>query len=96
MPEPSTNSTAHSKTPRFPANSTPKLHGLERTWLYRVRDWLPRVLEIERREMRLSDMPGNALTLPKERNRVAAVLEKYNEDLNPHPGRGRRLRPARP
>src|SRR5258708_21468482 len=52
-----------------------------RTWLYRVRDCYLVSWKLNDEEMRLSDMPGNAFDTPEERNRVAAVLEKYNEDL---------------
>jgi len=53
----------------------------ERTWLYRVRDCYLVSWKLNDEEIRLSDMPGNAFDTPEERNRVAAVLEKYNEDL---------------
>ena len=53
----------------------------ERTWLYRVRDCYLVSWKSNDEEIRLSDMPGNAFDTPEERNRVAAVLEKYNEDL---------------
>jgi hypothetical protein len=53
----------------------------ERTWLYRVRDCYLVSWKLNGEEIHLSDIPDTAFDTPEERARVAAVLEKYNEDL---------------
>jgi len=53
----------------------------ERTWLYRVRDCYLVSWKLNDEEIHLSDIPAAAFDTPEEGDRVAAVLEKYNEDL---------------
>jgi len=68
MPEPSTNfNRSLPRTPTLPRTRPQRLHGLERTWLYRVRDCYLVSWKLNDEEMRLSDMPGNAFDTPEER-----------------------------
>jgi hypothetical protein len=53
----------------------------ERTWLYRVRDCYLVSWKLNGEEIHLSDIPDTAFDTPEERDRVATVLEQYNEDL---------------
>ena len=53
----------------------------ERTWLFRVRDCYLVPWKLNDEAIRLEDIPPEAFDTPEERNRVAAVLEQYNEDL---------------
>jgi hypothetical protein len=53
----------------------------ERTWLFRVRDCYLVPWKLNDDEIRLDDIPAEAFDTPEERDRVATVLEKYNEDL---------------
>jgi hypothetical protein len=53
----------------------------ERTWLYRVRDCYLVPWKLNGEEIRLDDIPSMAFDSPEERDRVAAVLETYNEEL---------------
>jgi hypothetical protein len=53
----------------------------ERTWLFRVRDCYLVPWKLNDDEIHLEDVPPEAFDTPEERNRVAAVLEQYNEDL---------------
>jgi len=53
----------------------------ERTWLFRVRDCYLVPWKLNDEAILLEDVPPEAFDTPEERNRVAAVLEQYNEDL---------------
>ena len=53
----------------------------ERTWLYRVRDCYLVPWKLNGEEIRLDDIPSTAFDTPEERQRVAAVLDTYNEEL---------------
>ncbi len=53
----------------------------ERTWLYRVRDCYLVPWKLNGEEIRLDDIPSTAFDTPEERDRVAAVLDAYNDDL---------------
>ena len=53
----------------------------ERTWLYRVRDAYLVTWKLNDDVINLEDIPPNAFDNQQERDRVAAVLEKYNDDL---------------
>jgi hypothetical protein len=53
----------------------------ERTWLFRVRDCYLVPWKLNDEAIRLEDIPAEAFDTPEERDRVATVLEKYNEDL---------------
>jgi hypothetical protein len=72
-------------TPRntmLPGELDPKgFMAWERTWLYRVRDCYLVPWKLNGEEIRLDDIPSTAFDSPEERERVAAVLETYNDDL---------------
>lgn len=53
----------------------------ERTWLYRVRDCYLVSWKLDGEEIPLRDIPDMAFDTPNERDRVAAILETYNDDL---------------
>ena len=53
----------------------------ERTWLFRVRDCYLVPWKLNDEAILLEDVPPEAFDTPEERNRVAAVLEQYNEGL---------------
>jgi hypothetical protein len=53
----------------------------ERTWLYRVRDNYLVPWKLNDEEIHLEDIPNGAFDTAEERQRVADVLEKYNDDL---------------
>jgi hypothetical protein len=53
----------------------------ERTWLYRFRDVYLVPWKLNDEEIRLEDIPPSAFDTPEERERVANVLEKYNDEI---------------
>jgi hypothetical protein len=53
----------------------------ERTWLYRVRDCYLVSWKLNGEEIHPSDIPATAFDTPEEGDRVAAVLDTYNEEL---------------
>jgi 4-amino-4-deoxy-L-arabinose transferase-like glycosyltransferase len=53
----------------------------ERTWLYRVRDCYLVPWKLNDESIHLDDIPAEAFDTPEEKERVAAVLEQYNDDL---------------
>ena len=53
----------------------------ERTWLYRVRDCYLVPWKLNDESIELDDIPAWAFDTPEEKERVAAVLEQYNDDL---------------
>jgi hypothetical protein len=53
----------------------------ERTWLYRVRDCYLVAWKLNDEEIDMEDIPPWAFDTPEERERVAAVLETYNDEL---------------
>jgi len=53
----------------------------ERTWLFRVRDCYLVPWKLNDEEIHLEDIPREAFDTADERERVAAVLETYNDDL---------------
>ncbi|HET6929417.1 MAG TPA: hypothetical protein VFI45_03790 [Candidatus Acidoferrum sp.] len=53
----------------------------ERTWLYRVRDCYLVSWKLNGEEIPLQDIPDMAFDTPEEHDRVAAILETYNDDL---------------
>jgi hypothetical protein len=53
----------------------------ERTWLYRVRDCYLVPWKLNDESIDLDDIPAWAFDTPEEKERVAAVLEQYNDDL---------------
>ena len=59
-------------------------HGLmawERTWLFRVRDCYLVPWKLNEETIFVEDMPARAFDTPEEKQRVAAILEHYNNDL---------------
>jgi hypothetical protein len=53
----------------------------ERTWLYRVRDCYLVSWKLNGEEIPLGDIPDMAFDTPDERDRVAVILDTYNDDL---------------
>ena len=53
----------------------------EKTWLYRMRDCYLVTWKLNEEEIHMEDIPAWAFDTPEERERVAAVLETYNDDL---------------
>jgi hypothetical protein len=53
----------------------------EKTWLYRVRDCYLVPWKLNEESINLGDLPATAFDTPEEKQRVAAILEQYNEDL---------------
>jgi hypothetical protein len=53
----------------------------ERTWLYRVRDCYLVPWKLNDESIDLDDIPAEAFDTPEEKERVAAVLEQYNDEL---------------
>jgi hypothetical protein len=54
----------------------------ERTWLYRVRDSYLVPWKLNDEAINLDDIPDAAFDTAEEKQRVAAVLETYNDDLS--------------
>jgi hypothetical protein len=70
------------KDTMLPGEVNPKgFMAWERTWLFRVRDCYLVPWKLNDDEIHLGDIPPEAFDTPEERDRVAAVLEQYNEDL---------------
>ncbi len=53
----------------------------ERTWLYRVRDCYLVPWKLNEESINLEDIPDAAFDTSEEKDRVAALLETYNDDL---------------
>ncbi len=53
----------------------------EKTWLYRMRDCYLVSWKLNEEEIHLEDIPARAFDTPEESERVAAVLETYNDEL---------------
>ena len=53
----------------------------EKTWLYRVRDCYLVPWKVNEEPIDVEEIPSRAFDTPEERQRVASVLEQYNEDL---------------
>jgi hypothetical protein len=70
------------KDTMLPGEVNPKgFMAWESTWLYRVRDCYLVSWKLNDDEIHLGDIPPEAFDTPEERDRVAVVLEQYNEDL---------------
>ena len=54
----------------------------ERTWLYRVRDCYLVPWKLNEESINLEDIPASAFDTSDEKERVAAVLETYNDELS--------------
>ncbi|MGB7493436.1 MAG: hypothetical protein WBR26_26315 [Candidatus Acidiferrum sp.] len=69
------------KDTTLPSEVDPKgFMAWERTWMYRVRDNYLVAWKLNDDEIHLDDIPNSAFDTPEERDRVAAVLDKYNDD----------------
>lgn len=53
----------------------------EKTWLFRLRDCYLVPWKLNEEEINVDDLPPRAFDTPEEKQRVADVLEKYNDDL---------------
>jgi hypothetical protein len=53
----------------------------EKTWLYRVRDCYLVPWRLNEEAIFVEDIPARAFDTPEEKQRVAMILEQYNEDL---------------
>lgn len=53
----------------------------ERTWLYRMRDCYLVSWKLNEEAINLDEIPARAFDSAEEKQRVAAILEQYNEDL---------------
>lgn len=53
----------------------------EKTWLYRMRDAYLVTWKLNDQEIHMEDIPAAAFDTPEERERVAMVLERYNDDV---------------
>lgn len=53
----------------------------EKTWLYRVRDCYLVPWKLNEEAIPVEEMPGRAFDTPEEKERVAMILEQYNNDL---------------
>jgi 4-amino-4-deoxy-L-arabinose transferase-like glycosyltransferase len=70
------------KDATLPGELVPKgFMAWERTWLYRLRDCYLVAWKLNDEEIHLDDIPSNAFDTPEERERVAAVLETYNDEI---------------
>jgi hypothetical protein len=69
------------KNTMLPGELDPKgFMAWERTWLYRFRDVYLVSWRLNDEEIRLEDIPPSAFDTPEERELVASVLEKYNDE----------------
>jgi hypothetical protein len=74
------------KDTNLPGELVPKgFMAWEHTWLYRVRDCYLIPWKLNDAEIPLDAIPSTAFDTPEERDRVAAVLDTYNEELTPLP-----------
>jgi len=53
----------------------------EKTWLFRVRDCYLVPWRLNGEAIYIDDIPARAFDTPEEKQRVAATLERYNDDL---------------
>lgn len=71
------------KDTNLPGELVPKgFMAWERTWLYRVRDNYLVPWKLNDEEIHMDDIPDSAFDTLEERDRIAAALDSYNEDLN--------------
>jgi hypothetical protein len=70
------------KDTTLPSEVDPKgFMAWERTWLYRVRDNYLVAWKLNDDEIHMEDVPNSAFDTPEERERVASVLEQYNDEI---------------
>jgi hypothetical protein len=55
--------------------------GWEKTWLYRFRDVYLAAWKLDDEAIRVEELPSYAFDTNEEKDRVAAILEPYNNDL---------------
>src|SRR6266851_4326374 len=70
------------KNSNLPGELVP--HGFmawEKTWLFRVRDCYLVPWRLNEEEIFVDDIPARAFDSPEEKERVAMILEQYNNDL---------------
>jgi hypothetical protein len=66
----------------LPSELDPKgFQAWEKTWLYRMRDTYQVAWKLNDEEIRLEDIPARAFDTPEEKDRVATVLETYNDEI---------------
>jgi hypothetical protein len=53
----------------------------EKTWLFRISDCYRVTWKLDEEVINLEDIPARAFDTPEERQRVADILERYNDDL---------------
>jgi hypothetical protein len=71
------------KDANLPGEVDPKgFMAWERTWLYRVRDCYLVSWKLNDEAINLEDIPDAAFDTPEEKERVATVLENYNDDIS--------------
>lgn len=80
--------TLHEFQPLAPKNSNLPgelvpygLMSWEKTWLYRFREVYLVPWKLNEEEIHLEDIPARAFDTAEEKERVAMILERYNEDL---------------
>jgi hypothetical protein len=70
------------KDTTLPSELDPKgFMAWERTWMYRVRDNYLVAWKLNDDEIHMEDIPDSAFDTPEERERVAMVLEHYNDEI---------------
>jgi hypothetical protein len=70
------------KDTTLPSEVDPKgFMAWENTWLYRMRDCYLVSWKLNDEEIHLEDIPPWAFDTPEERERVAMVLERYNDEI---------------
>ena len=70
------------KNSNLPGELVPKgFMAWEKTWLFRVRDCYRVPWKLNEEEINVDGLPARAFDTPEEKQRVADVLEKYNDDL---------------
>jgi hypothetical protein len=70
------------KDANLPGELVPKgFMAWERTWLYRVRENYLVPWKLNEEAINLEELPATAFDTPEEKERVAAILETYNDDL---------------
>ena len=70
------------KNSTLPGELEPRgLMAWERTWLFRMRDCYLVPWKVNEEPIDVDEIPARAFDSPEEKQRVAAILEQYNEDL---------------
>jgi hypothetical protein len=75
------------KDSNLPAELIPRgFMNWERTWLFRISDCYRVTWKLNDDVINLEDIPARAFDTPEEKQRVAGILEQYNDDLTVTPG----------